>query len=141
MTMRYAVTLSNDDNGTILVAVPDLPDAITFGEDREDALARAVDAIETAAMGRMAAREDIPAPKASSPDFVALPALSSAKIELYRLMRRAGIGKAELARRLGVALPQIDRLLDLRHASRLDALERAFGALGHSMDLRIRKVA
>jgi len=139
--MRYAVTLSKDDNGTILVAVPDLPDAITFGEDRDDALARAVDAIESAAMGRMAAREDIPPSKASGADFVTLPALSSAKIELYRLMRRAGVGKAELARRLGVALPQIDRLLDLRHASRLDALERAFGALDHTMDLRIRKVA
>jgi antitoxin HicB len=139
--MRYAVTLSKDDNGTILVAVPDLPDAITFGEDRDDALARAVDAIESAVMGRMAAREDIPSSKAAGADFVTLPALSSAKIELYRLMRRAGVGKAELARRLGVALPQVDRLLDLRHASRLDALERAFGALGHSMDLRIRKVA
>ncbi len=139
--MRYAVTLAPDDNGTILVTVPDFPDAVTFGEDRDDALARAVDAIETAVMGRMAAREDVPAAKASGEDFVTLAALSSAKIELYRLMRHAGIGKAELARRMGVALPQIDRLLDLRHASRLDALERAFAALGHAMDLHIRKVA
>ena len=52
--MRYAVTLAPDDNGTILVTVPDIPEAVTFGEDRDDALARAVDAIERAfsALGR-----------------------------------------------------------------------------------------
>jgi len=141
MNLRYAVSLARDDNGTILVTVPDLPDALTFGEDRDDALARAVDAIESALMGRMAAREDLPSPKADGPDFVTLPALTNAKIEIYRLMRKAGVGKAELARRLGVALPQIDRMLDLRHQSRLDFLERAFRALGYSIDLRIRRAA
>lgn len=139
--MRYAVRLSPDDNGTLLVSVPDLPEALTFGEDREDALARAVDAIETALIGRMAAREDIPDPKTQTGDFVTLPALSAAKVELYRLMRQQSIGKSELGRRLGVALPQIDRLIDLRHGSRLDALERAFGVLGHIMTVKIDKAA
>lgn len=131
--MRYAVTLTNDDNGTILVQVPDLPDAITFGEDHEDALARAVDAIETALTGAMAAREDIAEPKARGSNYVTLNALACAKIALYQSMRAERVGKAALAKRLGVALPQIDRLLDLRHQSRVDSLERAFAALGRSM--------
>jgi antitoxin HicB len=38
--MRYAVTLGPDDNGTILVTVPDIPEAVTFGEARDNALAR-----------------------------------------------------------------------------------------------------
>lgn len=141
MGLRYAVNLTPDDNGTLIVAVPDLPDALTFGEDRDDALARAADALETALMGRMAAREDIPAPRATGTDWVTLSALSSAKIELYRLMRRSGVGKAEMARRLGVALPQVDRLLSLNHNSQLGAVERAFAVLGCAIDLRIRKVA
>jgi antitoxin HicB len=131
--LRYAVTLSPDDNGTLLVTVPDLPEAATFGEDREDALARAADAIETALMGAMAAREDIAEPKARGKAHVTLNALASAKVALYRAMRAEGVGKAALAKRLGVALPQIDRLLDLKHQSRIDALERAFAALGRSM--------
>ena len=45
-------------------------------------------------------------------------------------MRADGVGKAALAKRLDAALPQIDRLLDPRHASRRDAIERALGALG-----------
>ena len=133
--MRYAVTLTPDDNGTWLVSVPDLPEALTFGEDREEALARAADAIETALMGAIAAREDIADPKAVGELSVALPALSAAKIALYQAMRADNVGKAALAKQLGVALPQIDRLLDLRHASRLDAIERALAALGRSMTI------
>jgi antitoxin HicB len=68
--MRYAVRLTPDDDGTLLVTVPDLPEAITFGVDREDALARAVDAIETAIIGRIAAREDIPVPRAKGVESV-----------------------------------------------------------------------
>ena len=54
--MRYAVVLTPDDNDTLLVSVPDLPEVLTFGEDREDALLRAVDAVETALMARVEAR-------------------------------------------------------------------------------------
>lgn len=139
--MRYTVTLAPDDNGTLLVAVPDLPEVHTFGEDRADALSRAVDAIETALMGRIAAREDIPPPSAAAGDFVDLPALSSLKVEIYRQMRTQDVGKAELARRLAVALPQIDRLLSLGHRSRLDVIERALAALGQQIDIRVRKAA
>jgi antitoxin HicB len=139
--VRYAVVLTPDDNGTVLVTVPDLPEAVTFGADREDALARAVDAIECALMGAMAAREPIEDPKTVGPDVVALPALASAKVAVYRAMRSEGVGKAALAKRLGVALPQIDRLLDLRHASRLEAIERALGALGLSLTIVVKAAA
>ena len=44
--LRYPVKLSKDTNGTALVDVP--AEAHTFGEDHEDALRRAVDAIESA---------------------------------------------------------------------------------------------
>jgi antitoxin HicB len=50
-------------------------------------------------------------------------------------MQAEGVGEAALAERLDVALPQIDRLLDLRNQSRIDALERAFDALGRSMTI------
>ena len=139
--MRYGVVLTPDDNDTVLVTVPDLPDATTFGEDREDALARAVDAIESALMGRIADRDAIPDPSADAPDHVELPALSVAKIALYRAMRSERVGKAALAKRLGVALPQIDRLLDLRHHSRLDALERALAALHRSLVISVETAA
>ena len=62
-----------------------------------------------------------------------LPALTSVKVMLYRGMREQGIGKAELARRLGWHLTQVDRVLDVQHRSRLDQLEAALGAIGFQL--------
>jgi antitoxin HicB len=56
-------------------------------------------------------------------------------------MRSQGVGKAELARRLNCHLPQIDRLLDLRHASRLDQIEAAFAALKKRLSIEVRDAA
>jgi antitoxin HicB len=62
-------------------------------------------------------------------------------LALYTAMLAAKVGKAEMARRLNCHLPQIDRLLDLRHASRLDQLEAAFRALGKQISVEIREAA
>ena len=79
--LRYSVKLSRDTNGTILVDVPAIPEAHTFGEDRDEALARAVDAIETALMGYIEDRRGIPQTdvRRARRISVALPALSEAK--------------------------------------------------------------
>ena len=52
---------------------------------------------------------------------------------LYREMREQGIGKAELARRLGWHLPQVDRILDVHHNSRMDQVDAAMGAIGRHL--------
>ena len=51
------------------------------------------------------------------------------------------MSKAELARRLNCHMPQVDRLLDLRHASRLDQMEAAFRALGKQLSVDVRDAA
>src|SRR3954447_22782128 len=128
--MRYPVELVSEDNGTVTAIVPDLPGTLTFGEDEAEALVRAVDAIETMIIGIMADRESVPPPsKPGRRPTVGLPALTVAKVALYETMRAGKVGKAELARRLGWHMPQVDRLLDLRHASRLDQIEAALRAL------------
>ena len=58
-----------------------------------------------------------------------LPTLTAVKVMLYQGMREQGIGKAELARRLGWHLPQVDRILDVRHNSRMDQVDAAMGAI------------
>ena len=86
--MRYPVKLTRDNNGTVLVTAPDLPEVATFGEDTGDALVRAADAIATALQGRIAARQKIPSPSAPrrGQKLVMLPAIIAAKLELYRAM-------------------------------------------------------
>jgi antitoxin HicB len=142
--MQYPVTLKSDDNGAILVTFPDVPEAITFGEDREDALRRASEALEAALSIYMDQRRDIPAPsrpRSKRTALVSLPALSEAKVALYQALRARGIRKAELARRLGCQKSQVERLLDLNHASRLDQIEAAFRVLSKRMHIVIDDAA
>jgi hypothetical protein len=61
---------------------------------------------------------------------VTLSTLSETKVRLYETMRRSRVSKAELSRRLHWHPPQVDRLLNMTHESRLSQLEAAFSALG-----------
>lgn len=134
----YPIVLTPDDDGFV-VTFPDLPFGITEGDTEEEARARAVDALETVIIALMLDRQDIPLPSpAKGRPSVVLPPLSAAKVALYRAMREAGVTKAELGRRLGWHPPQIDRLLDLRHASRLDQLDQALRALGRRLVVDVR---
>lgn len=136
--ISYRVQLTPDDD-TFLVTSPDFPGLVTFGDDRDDALAHAVGAFEEAIAARMARREEIPLPskgKANAPR-VSLPAQSALKVLLYQQMRQQGVRKAELARRMGLHRQEIDRLLDLNHATSLAKIECAFEALGKQLGVTV----
>ncbi len=140
--LRYPVKLKRDSNGTILSSFPDVPEAHTFGNDDQEALKRSVDALETAFMCYMEDRRAIPQPSAlKRGSSIVLPALTEAKLALYTAMRTRRINKSELARKLNCHPPQVDRLLNLRHRSRLDQLEAAFHAVGKALSVQILDAA
>jgi antitoxin HicB len=129
--MQYPVTLARDDNETILVSFPDFPEAHSYGDDAADALAHAQDALATVIDVYIKDKRKVPRPSTrAARHYVTVPALIEAKLALYEAMRGAGVGKAELARRLDCHLPQIDRLLAMTHGSQFEQLEAAFQALG-----------
>ena len=140
--MDYPVVLERDDNGTILVSFPDFPEIHTFGEDEQDALTHAIDALATGIDAYVKERRDIPLPSAVVTRYRAtLPTLSEAKIRLYEAMRRNHVSKSELCRRLHWHPPQVDRLLDLKHESRLSQLEAAFAVLGKRLVIGLGDVS
>lgn len=130
----YPVTLTRDDD-TVLVTFTDVPEAITFGMDEDEALLNAVDALETGLSFYVDARKQLPAVSqpAAGQKTVRPSALECAKLGVYQAMNEQGIKKSELARRLGWHMPQVDRLFDLRHASRLDQIEAAAIVLGRQI--------
>jgi antitoxin HicB len=134
----YPVTLA-PDNGTVLATFADVPEAITFGADEDEALLNAVDALETGLSCYIDARRPLPVPSrpAKGQRTVCPSALECAKLGLYQAMTEEGVKKSELARRMGWHMPQVDRLFDLRHASRLDQIEAAARALGKSVIVRV----
>ncbi|MEO8123782.1 MAG: type II toxin-antitoxin system HicB family antitoxin [Burkholderiales bacterium] len=134
----YPVTLTDDD-GTVLVSFPDVPEAVTFGADREEALLQAVDALETALSFYVAERKPLPVPSAAKRRPTVRPsALECAKLGVYQAMIEQGVKKSELARRLGWHMPQVDRLFDLKHVSQFPALEAAARALGRDISVTVR---
>ena len=138
----FPVTLTPDGD-TVLVSFPDVPEAITFRADEEEALLHAVDALETALSFYVESRKPLPRPgKPRRGQRTVRPsALEGAKLGVYQAMTEQGVRKAELARRLGWHLPQVDRLLDLHHASKLEQIEAAARALGRRLEVRVTENA
>lgn len=137
--LDYPVILEAQPEGGFVVTFPDVPEAITQGEDADEALLYAVDALETALSFYVEGRK--PLPKPSKPKrgqkTVRPGALEGAKLGLYQAMTEQGIKKAELARRLGWHVPQVDRLFDLRHASKFEQIETAARLLGRTVEVRL----
>lgn len=133
--MTYPVILERDADGNVIVAFPDFPEAHTFGDDVDEALVRAREALVTIIDAYIRDRQPIPEPSRTRAGWhdVRLPVLTAMKVALYNSMRDANVSKTVLARRLGWHLPQVDRLLDVHHASHLDQLEAAFTALGKEL--------
>jgi len=139
----YPATLTADPEGGYTVTFRDVPEAITEGDSRDEALLRAEDALESALAMYVTAKE--PLPDASPPEaddvLVPLSALGMAKVALYDAMRDQGVGRAELARRLRWHLAQVNRVLDLRHASKMEQVEIALAALGLRLIVDVAKAA
>lgn len=137
--LDYPVILEAQPEGGFVVTFPDVPEAITQGEDEDEALIYAIDALESALSFYVDARRPLPVPsKPKRGQATVRPsALECAKLGVYQAMMDQGIRKAELARRLGWHMPQVDRLFDLKHASRLDQIEAAARVLGRHIEVTV----
>lgn len=138
---NYAVKLIHDaETGTYEVSCRDLPLLHSVGDTVEDALLEAEDGIITAISLEMDMRRPIPVASApqSGEHVVILPVLVAMKAALYNTMIETGTRKADLARRLGVNGPQVDRLLDVEHSSKVEKVELALAQLGRKAQVEIR---
>ena len=135
----YPARFAPEPEGGFTVTFRDLPEAITWDADQARATAMARDALAVALWHRLESGEPVPPASAALPEeqTVAAAPLHAVKLALADGMRQAGISKRELARRLGLHPPQIDRLLDPDHQSRLESLERALAAVGRMLVITV----
>lgn len=123
----YPVTVEEDaESQQVLVDFVDLPFVHSVGENLDDALLNAKDALETAFDALMKDNQIIPVAsfKTDCPS-VSVPVLIAAKVALHNAMLSNGIRKTDLARKLNLAPNVVERLLSLRHKSRIEQLETA----------------
>ena len=140
---QYPVTLTREKAGGFMVRFADLPEAITSGADRQDALIQAADCLEEAIAGRLTDGLEIPRPSPLRRNqvLVAVPAPTAAKAALYLAMREARIKNTELARRLGCDEKEVRRMLDPRHPTKLPRIQSALEALGKRLVVSMEEQA
>jgi antitoxin HicB len=143
MHYRYPIELAPEPDGSAVnLSFPDVPGALTFGDDQAEALALAEDCLIAALRGYMKLGKPVPAPStARGRPVVTLPSLAAAKLALYAAMREARISNVELARRLGVTENVVRKLLDLDHRSHIGQVEAALEKLGVRLEVIARKAA
>lgn len=132
---QYPVLLTVAEEGGYVVTCRDLPQLITQGEDEQDALEQAADAMDEVFATYMIEGIDFPTPsKARRREHLgAPPAETMAKAALYVAMREAGISKTQLAKQLGVDEKEVRRLLDPHYRSKLPRLAHAISLLGQRL--------
>jgi antitoxin HicB len=135
--LAYPVELTPDGK-FLMVTFPDIPEANSQGDSVEDALEMAKDALETALDFYFDARRPVPAP--SKPKrgqhVVALRASVAAKVLLLNEMAAQKLRPSELARRLQMTRSEVTRLVNIRHASKIDAVAAALKVLGKTLEMR-----
>ncbi|MGA2569022.1 MAG: type II toxin-antitoxin system HicB family antitoxin [Terracidiphilus sp.] len=127
----YPVNLRKDGR-FVLVTFPDIPEAITQGNNRAHALAMAKEALELSMEFYFDDMRPVPMP--SKPKrgqaVVELSPSVAAKVLLLNEMLRQKVRPIDLARRLGTTKQEVNRLTNLRHATKIDRIDAALRALG-----------
>ena len=138
LRFAYPVNLEPTEEG-VLVSFPDIPEALTSGADRAEALTEAADCLLAALGGYILDHRPLPvASPARGRPVVLLPALVSAKLALYQAMLEKRVTNVELARQLGTVEGTVRRLLDVDHRSHIGQVEAALAKLGRSLIVEAR---
>lgn len=129
--VRYAATLAKQPDGGYTVTFPDIPEAITEGDDRDEALFNAAEVLTLALDQRIEDAEPLPAASRIRGSVWVEPSASVQAAALVRWAREAeGKTLADVARALNTSWPSAQRLERPGSNPTLRQLERAAAALG-----------
>lgn len=132
-TASYPAGFHPEENGQgYWVNFPDLPEALTGGDDLQDAIRQAADCLAEAIAGRIARGNEVPAP--SKPKrgqrLVGVPLYLAPKLALYLAMRENAVTRTSLAKKLGVSETVVRRMLNPKHATKPEKIQAALAQLG-----------
>jgi len=132
-TATYPASFIREKNSQgFHVRFPDLPEALTGGEDLSDRHVQAADCLAEALAGRIVRGDAIPRPSPlkRGQHAISVPLYLAPKLALYLAMRDMGLRNTELASRLGVSETVVRRMLDPKHQSKPERIQAALAALG-----------
>jgi len=136
--MKYPFLLTPDGSG-YMVTFPDVPEAISYGETKEEAIDLAYDCLITALDFYFDDMRRVPTPSNAGKKHhvVALPPSVAIKVELLNEMVRQRVKQADLARLMKLSPTQVNRMVNLRQATKVDTIGLAFQKLGKSLEFHV----
>ncbi len=130
MDFSYPISLEQYPD-TWIVQFVDIPEAITEGKTREEALINAEDCLGVALLWMVEDGRPIPDPSSEGDAWVSPTAPIAAKLAVMMAWRDSGLSKSDLARRLRKSESEVrTRILNPRHNTALATLDAAARALG-----------
>ena len=140
MRYLYPCILTPEKEGGFFVSFPDIPGALTCGDDRTEALEMAEDALVAMLAVYVQQQREIPMPSpvADGQELVAVPPIAAAKLALYTAMREQEITGDALAVRLNLSDSAIRKLLDPDCYSHISQIMRALRKVGRSLVIEDR---
>lgn len=136
--LRFPAQFEPDGDGFV-VTFRHIPEAITQGDSLDEARSMAADALLTAMDFYFEDKRPVPAPSKAKKgeELVELPASVSAKILLLNEMLKQKVTPAELARRLNTRPQDVNRIVTLNHATKIDTIADALAALGKQLEIAV----
>lgn len=137
--MEYAAHFEPAAEGGFVVTFRDIPEAITQGDTEVEALEMAADVLVSAMEFYFDDKRSVPLPSRArrGERLIDLPASVAAKVLLLNEMLAQQVTPAELARRLHTRPQDVNRIVTLAHATKIDTIAAAFRALGKRLDLQV----
>jgi antitoxin HicB len=137
--MLYPATLEKAPEGGYVVTFRDIPEAITQGDDLNEALDMAADALLTAMEFYFEDGRKVPLPSKRQKDEhpIALPVSVWAKILLLNEFIDSKVSAAVVSRKMGMSPQNFNRVLDINHATKIDTINDAMRVLGKQLTLHV----
>lgn len=134
----YPARLDKKGAGYV-VSFRDIPEALTEGSSREEAMDMAADALATAMDFYFEDRKQVPMPSpiGKSEVPVELATSLSAKVLLLNEMLRSGVTASALAKKLKASPQTVTRIVDLHHPTKIDTISDALSVMGKKLVLSV----
>ena len=123
------------DGESYVVTFPDVYGAATGGRSWDEAVEHAEDALVAALGAYYRQREEIPLPSPISDGQapIPLPLITASKVALNTAMRRQRVTIENLAEKMGLTTPAVQKLCNPDAYSHLSTIEKALRLLGCSL--------
>lgn len=136
---QYPANLEDNGEGGFIVSFRDIPEINTEIWNMDELFETGKDALITAADICFEKRIIFPKPskKMENEVLIPLPISVVAKILLLNTMVEGNIRAADLARKMNIKAQEVNRIINLRHNTKIDTIQTALKALNKDFQLAV----